>query len=481
MKAQKTLNILLIVLIILLLSLISFVGIFYQEKGAMVNIMPDYILGNNLKGYRNITLEVLDDTQEINTKTESTDNEESNNIKEETTSNNEEDKKKSKEDYIKSANIIKARLKSLKVEDYKVAVDENTGKMEISIPEDDKTDMILSDLSQKGNFQAVDTVTGEVLLTNADIKSANAGISEQYGYSVIVLDINFNNKGAKKFKDITANYQNEVIESESSTAENETSSNEIENTTSEESTTNETDGSSTETEEVKTKQVTLKIDDSELLTTYFSEIVDNGVLQLTLGSSTDSDEIESNLAGAKNIKAIVENEALPIEYQVTGNAFIKADAITNKVKVILYGELLIVIISSLYMTIKYKVKGALASILSIGYIAILLIVIRLANVALSVEGILGIGLAFIMNLIFNLKLLKGLNAKELNKEEKVKIFDKTIKEYALSMVPLAILSVIFCFVNWNDLYSFGMVMFWSMLINLLYNLTFTNVSMRNSK
>lgn len=479
MKAQNKLNILLIVLIIVLLSLISFVGIFYQDKSEMKSIIPNYILGTNLNGYRKITIEVAKEEQEINKKTEST---ETNTLSEENQEESTESKIGNKEEYIKSANIIKSRLKSLKVEDYKIALDENTGKMEISIPENAQTDMILSDITQKGNFKVIDTVTGEVLLTNADVKSAKAGTSEQYGYTVIFLDINFNSKGAKKFKNITASYQNEIIESTSNNNEilNETSSNETENKASESNTTNTTEGSEAEEEKVKTKQVTLKIDDSEMLTTYFSEIVDNGVLQLTLGSSKDSDEIESSLAGGKNIAAIVENEAMPLEYEVIGNAFIKADSITNKVKIILYIELAIVILSSIYMVIRYKIKGALVSILSIGYIATLLIAIRLTNVALSVEGILGIGLAFIMNSIFSIRLLKELKNKETNEEE-VKTFDKTMKKYALSMIPLAILSVIFCFVNWNELYSFGMVMFWSMVISLLYNLTFTNISIRNIK
>ena len=59
MKAHKILNILLMVLIILLISIISFVGIYVQKQAKMANLIPDYQLGINLKGYRAISLEVL--------------------------------------------------------------------------------------------------------------------------------------------------------------------------------------------------------------------------------------------------------------------------------------------------------------------------------------------------------------------------------------------------------------------------------------
>ena len=93
MRAQKKLSIVLILLIIILISIISFVGIFYQSKNQMVNVIPAYTLGTDLSGYRRIVLAVNDDDED--------------NTEDVLTSDN----------YVKSANVIKARLKSIKVED----------------------------------------------------------------------------------------------------------------------------------------------------------------------------------------------------------------------------------------------------------------------------------------------------------------------------------------------------------------------------
>ena len=55
----------LIVLIIVLISLISFVGIYIQDKNRMANIIPDYIIGTDVEGYRVVSLNVDNSTKDI--------------------------------------------------------------------------------------------------------------------------------------------------------------------------------------------------------------------------------------------------------------------------------------------------------------------------------------------------------------------------------------------------------------------------------
>ena len=93
MKAQKKLNVVLIILVIILISIISFVGIFHQNKNKMTSYIPEYDLGTDLKGYRRVIL-TLDDSDEGNT-----------------------DDVKTHDNYVKSANIIKKRLDSMKIID----------------------------------------------------------------------------------------------------------------------------------------------------------------------------------------------------------------------------------------------------------------------------------------------------------------------------------------------------------------------------
>lgn len=483
MKAQKRLNVILVVLIIVLVSIISFVGIFYQSRNEMVSRIPEYKSGTNIKGHRIVTLEVSEDGKtsgEESTENKTTENE----VAENETSNNAESKnaENNTDNYKKSAEIIKKRLKNLKVEDYSVSLDENTGKIEIDLPENDQTDTILSDITQKGNFQIADSSTNEVLLSNSDVKSVDVGKQVNGSYSVVYMNINFNMQGTKKFKNVTVKYQNNVSENtiaaenttttENSTEENSTSKENIaKNTTSDES----SDSSN------KSRQVVLKIDDTKMMTTSFTEVIDNGTLSLTIGSSKDNDEIQTYVYGGDNLAAIIENEAMPLQYEIKGNTYVASELGTSNIKIIVYVEIAIALVISLYLIIRYKVKGIMATILSVGYVAVLLLVIRYANVVLSIEGILAIALSFVVNTVFNIMLLNRIKEKNMTAEEKRQKYNEALKRYSLSIIPIVIIAIVCCLVNWDAIYSFGMVMFWGIIISIIYNLTFTNVIVKNSK
>ena len=139
MKAQKKLNIVMTILIILLISIISFVGIFYQNENQMKDIVPSYKLGTNLKGYRKIILELKDSSSDSNTTNETTENsteantsENVNNVTNET--NTVESNENTSDNYKKCASIIEKRLSYLKVEDFTVVCDSNTGIINILLP-----------------------------------------------------------------------------------------------------------------------------------------------------------------------------------------------------------------------------------------------------------------------------------------------------------------------------------------------------------
>ena len=484
MKAQKRLNVILVVLIIVLVSIISFVGIFYQSRNEMVSRIPEYKSGTNIKGYRIVTLEVSEDgtkSGEESTENKTIENE----VAENETSNNEESKntENNADNYKKSAEIIKKRLKNLKVEDYSVSLDENTGKIEIDLPENDQTDIILSDITQKGNFQIADSSTNEVLLSNSDIKSVDVGKQVNGSYTVVYMNINFNMQGAKKFKNVTVKYQNNVSENtiaaENTTEENTTTTENSteENSTSEENTTSDESADSSN----ESRQVVLKIDDTTMMTTSFTEVIDNGTLSLTIGSSKDNDEIQTYVYGGDNLAAIIENEAMPLQYEIKGNTYVASEIGTSNIKIIVYVEIAIALVISLYLIIRYRVKGIMATILSVGYVAILLLAIRYANVVLSIEGILAIALSFVVNTVFNIMLLNRIKEKNMTAEEKKQKYNEALKRYSLSIIPIVIIAVVCCLVNWDAIYSFGMVMFWGIIISIIYNLTFTNVVVKNSK
>ena len=459
MKAQKKLSIVLILLLIILVSIISFVGIFYQEKNQMVNVIPAYSLGTDLSGYRKILLTVDEDDE--------------NNTEDVLTYDN----------YVKSANVIKARLKSMGIEDYTVRCDETTGQIEITIPENDQTEYILSDITQKGSFEIRNTANDEVLMNNDDIRSVKVEIvpsSYSTGTSSIYMDINFNNAGSKKFKNITREYQNAVTNdtADNSVAENETtdseaSQSEFDDNSTNETTTNEVanetsnEVSEETAEEDNTTEVGLYIDGTSMMTTSFTEVIDNGVMSLSLGSSSSDEQTKTLKYQAESLAAILENDAMPVQYYVTGNVYISSPIEQSTINILIGIGICIALIMLIIAIIKYRAKGVIVSVCMVGFIALYLLILRYTNVVITLEGILSIGLVFVINYIFNIMILNRLQ----NNVEKT--FTKALTKFVLSMIPMLILAVVCCFSSWMSLFSFGMILFWGLVTSVIYNLIIT--------
>ena len=445
MKAQKKLNLILITLIIVLISIISFVGIFYQNKNEMKDRIPDYTLGTDLDGYRRVILAVKAEDE-----------------------SNKADVLKY-ENYIKSAGIIKKRLGSMKVNDYTVRVDEATGQIEITLPENAQTDYILSDIIQKGVFEIKDNSNSEILMNNKEIKSVDVQKNEAYtGATSIYMNINFNSEGSKKFKDITKKYQNVITNTTTNETSNETANtNEAANTVSNEAT-NEVAGETKEPVKVE-----LLIDGSSMMETTFSEIIDNGVLALTLGNSSSESEIETLVYQAESLAAVLENEPLPIQYEITGNIYISSPIEKNHIKILIGVEIAIAAIICIITIIKYKAKGLAVSLCSCGYIALYLLILRFANVVISLDGIFAVLLSFILNHVFNIILLNYL------KKNVDKSYEEAIKKYAIVILPVLILSVVFAFSGWMSIASFGMVIFWGLVVSIIYSAILTRTFIKN--
>ena len=479
MKAIRNLKVILVVLIVILISVISFGGIYYVNKGEMKNRLPDYVLGSSIKGYRHITLVASESTNEDENNTNSTSNTTENtteNATENETSNTTENATENNttenavnttnttsenvntaSNYKKSANIIKRRLKVLNIDNYNVTCDESTGRIVVDLPEDDKTDIILSDLTEVGKFTIEDSETGEVLLDNGDVKSVkfgqqNTGTSSS---SSLIMGIEFNSKGTKKFRNITKEYKNELAENSTEESNATNSTNTTEN--------------STDSSEKKDKKVKIKIDDAEILTTDFSEVIDNGVLTLTVGNAND----ETQRNSALNIGAIIQNEPLPVKYQVEGNTYTESSIDENTLKVIIYCLVVIALVIALVLIVKYRTMGILQAILSVGYIGLLLIVIRYANVVESLDGILSIFVCYVINSIFAFMISKVLSNKDLTKKVSKKSVNNVIKKYGLIIIPELIIATVCLFTSWSAIFSFGMILFWGVVISFVYNVAVT--------
>lgn len=478
---MRKIKILTITLIIAVITMIAFFGIYTNVQNRMENQVKDYSYAMDLKGSRTIRLKVSNENKTIikdkdgkvvENSEELTDEEltQKGYTKEEIPYNT--DDVKNVENYKKSKEIIEKRFDELKLDNYIVKLDEENGDIIIEIPEDKKTDQIISGLGTTGKFEIIDSETQEVLMDNNDIKLANVMYGSNQSSVTksgtnVYLNIEFTKEGTKKLEEISGKY-----------VKQEETSNTTENTTEENTTTQNSTSENAETEEQQTeKTITMKIDGEEIMTTSFDEPIRTGRLQLSIGNSaTDNDTLNDYINQATNMAIVLDNGNMPIKYDVDTNQYVKSDITQTQLNIVVYVMLGLVVIGLIVFLVRYKSLGALGTISYIGLTSILLLTIRYANVVLSLEGIFGIGIVLILNYIFVNKFLSKLkeHRKDLAKEEVIKANKETYKEFFIKIVPIIIMVVTFCFIRWSPISSFGMVMMWGIALIALYNVIITN-------
>ena len=213
------------------------------------------------------------------------------------------------------------------------------------------------------------------------------------------------------------------------------------------------------------------------MTTSFDEPLRTGKLQLSIGnSSTNTDTLNDYANQANNMAVVLDTGNLPIKYDVDTNEYIKSDITQNELQMAQYIMIGIAALALIILIIRYRTLGILGAISYIGLASIFLLVIRYANVVLSIEGIFGIAIVLILNYIFVNKFLNKLkeNRKDLKKEDVKKANKETYKEFFIRIIPAIIMVVAFCFIQWVPISSFGMVMIWGIALIAAYNVIITN-------
>ena len=393
-KTLKLLGKISVVVIILLLSLISFAGIYVKDKNAMKNVIPEYKLGTDLYGARNILVKVDDSTttkkydSNGNLVENSSDKDENNENITEVEEKVNSDELRTAENYETVKNIIEARLKYMNVEDYLLRFDESTGNISLEVPENSSTDYIAQYTITKGEFKIVDNDTSEVLLSNADLKEAKVQYSTSTSGTTVYLTIEFNKDAVEKLKNISNTY--------------------ISSTDAEGKTT--------------TKKVKMTLDDSTIISTYFQEEISTGIIQLSMGTSTNTSEIQSNIQSASNMAVLLNTEPMPLTYTMETNRFVYSDITAETLKIVIVGLCIVALIMAICMVIKFKKNGLMGVIADIGFTAVLLLAIRYGNVEISLAGIFAIAIAVIVEYI-----VTGLILNEYSKKCEKEILIKNIK------------------------------------------------------
>lgn len=442
---NRRLKIIFITLLIILLSIISFVGLYIQNTKSMDNILPEYILGLDLRGHRAITLKVSDATETIYYDKDGNvvDEEAEDGTSEEMPVNDETDL--THENYLKTKEIVEKRLSDLAITEYLIRLNEENGTLTVELPEDSMTDVASQFLYSRGEF-TIEDEDGQVLLDNSNLERVQVGYNQlTTGYEVY-LRFEFNDNSIEKLKEMSNTYVSSTDEEGNDTSKN----------------------------------IIVQIDGSQLASTTFDEEITNGVWEYTIGTSSNTNTINSYLNQATNIVLLLNSGVFPVEYTITQNRFIRSDLTIEDmfIPAIIVGAIFVILF--IFMIIRYRKLGLLAAISYIGYMAVLLLIIRFTNLIITLDGICGILILAILNFVLLIYLLEMLKKTEKNILDYKKTFEKSFISILLVLIPTLIIGIVLCFSAWLPAYSFGTIIFWGIFIMGIYNIVITKILFLNS-
>ncbi len=454
---------LIVILLIVLVSLISFLGIHKRNLNKWESILPDYKFGKELSEIRTFEFSVdtstTDKSSDENTTENSTENttntvaEGTANTTDNTTNATNENTTNStteqvpvndpavltKENYLKTKKILEKRLKDFGIADAEVTVNEKNGKIAVSVPYEGTTDYSAALASQKGKIEIIDSDTKEVLIDRSMIKKASAYYQQANNNDSTTVDttasynlgvkLTFTSEGQKKLNELSKTY--------------------IETTD--------------ENGKTSQKTVTVQIDGEDKYITYFTPDGEYTEIAVPLYRSVSTDDMEkfnSNYKDCFVTQVILNNDEFPITYKLTSGSFIESESGENFVKGLTIVGVVVLAVVIILTIVKNKKDGFFASIIEIGYIAILLLIIRVASVSLTLSGILTIAIMSIVNYFLLLTFMK--TEKAIDKLEK-------FGNFVLTIIPFIITIVVFALGKEVNTQSIGSVGIWG-IFGLIYTL-----------
>lgn len=442
---MKKVKIITIVLAIILVTLVSFGGIYIQTQNRMENKVKDYQLGREISKGRLVELIVKSDNDAS---------------------------KKTEENYEIVKNTIEKRLNKLGAEDFTISLNKENGTIRVELAEDDNTNNYTYYLTASNKVQIKEKDSETELLNDSMIEKAKYNyVGNAEGKYQVYLDIQLTKDGQAKISEISNNYAilaNEIDEIEASEKENENSENSAEKNA-------ENKEKATE-ENVENKENTKKIAVLNVAgTEYDIEKIEKNKLIVKIGSqSTNNTSINNNISKAAELEMLINSGKLPVEYEVQKNRLEYSNITRTEIKYFALAILAIIIIALVILTIKYKTKGLLASISFIGFIALYSLLLRYTNVLISIEGIGAIIIILAINFKMNRDILNKIQRMDMTSEA----VKSTYKDMFLKLIPIIIISIVFCFSGWINLSSFGMIMFWGLALIAIYNVVVTKTLLK---
>lgn len=480
---MKKVKIITIVLAIILVTAVAFAGVYMQTQNRMENKVKDYNLSRELKGGRVIEIKVSDGTTDEDDETEN-----ENEVTEGNTETSNEEAKAQNPEILTVENYeivkktIEKRLNNLGAQDYTISLNKENGTIRVELAEDNNTDLYAYFLTAMGKVEITDKETGTELINDSMVKKANYNYTTDVdGKYQVYLEVILNKEGQAKIAELSNEYAflaNEIDQIEEATKEDETEENATEGETTEN--TNQEIAQQEETtpqeenneEKENTKKIAvLKVADTER----DIEKIEKNKLTLKIGSATtNTTTVNNSMSAAAELAMLINSGKYPVEYEIENNRYTHTDILEKQILYFALAVLAIIVVTLIVYIIKYKTKGLLSAISFIGFISVFSLLLRYTNTLISIEGMGAIILTMIINLVLNHKILDKIQKMNMVTEA----MKNTYKEVFLRLIPVIIISIVFCFAGWSNLISFGIVMFWGLILIALYNITVTNALLR---
>ena len=470
---MRKVKILTIVLAIVLVTLVAFGGVYIQTQNRMENKVKDYSLGRALEGARVAEIKVSqsdEDSGEQNTEL------------------------LTEENYKIVKKTIENRLNKLNIEDYTISLNKQDGTIRVEFPEDENTDSYVYYLTAQAKVQIdekaeesetdtnTENVTATELISDEMVKSAKYSYTQNVdGQYQVSLEITLTDEGQAKIQELSGTYAflaTEIDEIESAEEANSEDSETTENTestnnteTAEGTNTENTSTENQETQEQNKKIATLTIAGTE----YSISKIDKNKITVLIGvESTNTTTVNNNISVAAELEMLINSGKYPVEYELTANRYVYSSISTEQLLYFGIAVLAITVVILLIFIIKYRKRGLLISISYVGFVSLFLLILRYANVKITIEGIGGIIVVMIINLAF----IKTI----LTRMQKMKMLDEAInytyKNVFSKLIPVIILVIVFCLSGWANLSSFGMAMFWGLMLMAIYNILVTKTLLK---
>ena len=469
---MRKVKILTIVLAIVLVTLVAFGGVYIQTQNRMENKVKDYSLGRELEGARVAEIKVSqsdEDSGEQNTEI------------------------LTEENYKIVKKTIENRLNKLNIEDYTISLNKQDGTIRVEFPEDENTDSYVYYLTAQAKVQIeekaeetetdtsteTEDTTATELISDEMVKSAKYSYTQNVdGQYQVSLEITLTDEGQAKIQELSGTYAflaTEIDEIESAEEESEEETENTEGTdteeTAEDANTESENTENQETQEQNKKIATLTIAGTE----YDITKIDKNKITVTIGTPTsNTTSANNNIAIAAELEMLINAGKYPIEYELTANRYVYSSISTEQLIYFGIAVLAITVVILLIFIVKYRKRGLLTSISYIGFVSLYLLILRYANVTITIEGIGGIIIVMIINLAF----IKTI----LTRMQKMKMLDEAInytyKNVFSKLIPVIILVIVFCLSGWTNLSSFGMAMFWGLMLMAIYNILVTKTLLK---